>query len=746
MQLPGNFLFAQQGNFIGKNGEAPQIHIRKTSETILLDGVLDEQTWQDAHVQGHFSQYFPTDSVPARGDTEIYMSYDEQHFYIAAKCYSLGDNFRVESLKRDFSFARNDNINFIFDTYQDNTNAYQFSMSPVGAQKEALISIGGKSSAAFDGSWDNKWAGNARMYDNYWICELAIPFSTIRYKEGATSWGFNCYRNDAQANEISCFVNIPREYNLMNLNYTADIVWDEPLIQARKNIAIIPYLIGGATRNFEAPTEQGYQSNFNMGGDIKLGLSSSLNLDLTINPDFSQVEVDQQVNNLDRFEISLPEKRQFFQENADLFSGFGTSNAQPFFSRRIGVSIDTLTENNIQNTIYGGARLSGKLNEKLRIGMLSMLAAAQRRNDLPSFNYTVFAAEQQVFDRSNVGLILVNKQAIDAGEFGHTADRFDRVAGLEYRLHSKDNFWTGKASYMQALTPNDQAMKYSAFTQLEYNRRRFRLEWATLLVGDGFDAEVGFVPRRDFVMMSPEFDIRFFPSTEKIAQMTFSVDSRLFYKLGKDDNPIIQDFGHEETQLELGWEISFQNNHTLSLEMGHQNFTLLRNFDPTRVQDNETFFAAGTQQRNTLLSLAYQTDARRTFSYQLEGGLGQYYGGDRMDLGGRLTYRFQPYGFVSLDYSYTRIVIGGKFKPANLWLIGPRVDITFSKKLFWTTFVQYNNRLDNLNINTRFQWRFAPVSDLFLVYTDNYDTGDFRSFSGRNKAFVAKITYWLNKF
>ncbi len=89
--------------------------------------------------------------------------------------------------------------------------------------------------------------------------------------------------------------------------------------------------------------------------------------------------------------------------------------------------------------------------------------------------------------------------------------------------------------------------------------------------------------------------------------------------------------------------------------------------------------------------------------------------------------------------------LGGDFKKANLWLVGPRIDFTFSKKLFWTTFVQYNSRLDNLNINSRLQWRFAPVSDFFLVYTDNYITDPFSNFQSRNRALVAKLTFWFNK-
>ncbi len=735
---------AQNGNFQIEGTPPFQIPIQKKSDEIKLDGVLDEATWSNAKKCTKFTQYFPNDGEPALGDTEIYMSYDDDFFYIAAKCYTPGNNFRVESLRRDFGFSRNDNINFIFDTYHDRTNAFQFSMNPVGALKEAQISIGGKSSSAFDGSWDNKWNGDAKMYDNYWTCEMAIPFSSIRYKANSTKWGFNCYRNDSQTNEVTTFIHVPRENNLMNLNYTAEIFWGEPLENPKKNISIIPYATAGISKDYEDMTSDGLPSNFSIGADAKIGVSSSLNLDLTVNPDFSQVEVDRQVTNLDRFEISFPEKRQFFLENADLFSGFGTGSARPFFSRRIGVSIDTLTENNIQNTIYGGMRLSGKLNERLRLGVLNLQAASQKENDLPSFNYTVAAAEQQIFDRSNIGFIMVNKQAINADDFSGSADTYDRVAGLEYRINSENNFWTGKLSYMKAFTPNDKEMKYYAFAQLEFNQRRYRVEWVSLIVGDGYDAEVGFVPRRDIYMMSPEFDIRFFPSNNKITQMTFSADSRLFYKLGKDDNEIITDYGREEIQLKLDWKMDFSNNHKLEFTYENKDFTLLKNFDPTRIQDDGLFFSAGTNINNHFFNIEYKTNPAKPFYFEIEPTLSSYYGGIRADIEGQFTFRKQPHLVFSLDYNYIYIDIGQSFQKANLWLVGPRIDVTFTKKIFWTSFIQYNNRLNNLNINSRFQWRFAPVSDFFIVYTDNYQTEFLDDINSRNRALVLKLTYWLN--
>jgi len=296
---------------------------------------------------------------------------------------------------------------------------------------------------------------------------------------------------------------------------------------------------------------------------------------------------------IDRFEIFFPERRQFFLENADLFGSFGPSRANPFFSRRIGVAIDTATGQNIQNTILYGARLSGKLNNKLRVGLLNMQTARQVENDLPSFNFTVAAVEQQVGKRSNIAFLGVNKQAINSSDFSGTFNSYNRVAGLEYRLASPDNRWVGKTNYFQAFTPSDEEDKFSHFTQLVYNRRKYRFEWAHLFVGTGYDAEVGFVPRRDILLVSPEASLNFYPTNSSISEMNVGVDARWIFKVGRDDNLIQPEFGLADSGLEAFWRIQFKSTANLTFNIDYNRVLLLDDFDPTRIQEEDIFLPAG---------------------------------------------------------------------------------------------------------------------------------------------------------
>ena len=609
-------------------------------------------------------------------------------------------------------------------------------------------------------SWDNKWDGESKIYDTYWTAEMAIPFKTIRFNDGSQKWRFNSYRFDTQHNEISCWINIPRSYIIMDMSYMGEMNWEAPLKKTGTNISIIPYVATSLTRDFEDETQTKTQGDFSFGGDAKIALNSSLNLDLTINPDFSQVEVDRQVTNLDRFEIFFPERRQFFLENADLFSGFGNSRANPFFSRRIGVALDTVTGSNIQNTILYGARLSGKINDNLRVGLLNMQTAAQSQNDLPSFNYTVAALEHKVFSKSNVAFMMVNKQAINPSKFGDTHSDYNRTMGAEYRLISKDNTFSGKLAAHTLFTPKEVENKNFFLGQLIKNTRRYRFELISMMIGDGYEPEVGFVPRNNFLRFSPEGSVNFFPKKGKIAQHTVGFDYDRIYNVlpehfdGDINNEkILDDYELQESNWELFWRLSFRNNSNINLTLLSQGLTLLNDFDPTRVQEDDVFLRAGDHFRYNFITLSYRSDQRKIFTWDIRPNIGQFFNGFRTGVSGSFRYRFQPLGFISLDYTFNHINLTGynqdnaypDFVKTNLWLVGPRIELTFSKKLFLTTFIQFNNQSQNLNINTRFQWRFAPVSDFFIVYTDNYATDPFDRFNNsRNRALVAKFTYWLN--
>ena len=166
---------------------------------------------------------------------------------------------------------------------------------------------------------------------------------------------------------------------------------------------------------------------------------------------------------------------------------------------------------------------------------------------------------------------------------------------------------------------------------------------------------------------------------------------------------------------------------------------LLEPFDPTNT-DGDTL-AAGTEYNWSEFELEYQSDARKRLNFGLETGYGGFFNGTRFNFSSQVSYRFQPYGSLSLNMSYDNLQFPEPYKDTDFLLVGIKADITFTKSLFFTAFLQYNEQMDNFNTNIRFQWRYRPVSDLFIVYSDNYLPYGMKT---KNRSLVIKLSYWFN--
>jgi hypothetical protein len=714
--------------------QLPGLRIKKATSPITIDASMDEAAWHESEVADHFKQLFPFDSSYAKVPTEIRMTYDDNFIYIFATMHNAGPRkYVTPSLKRDYRGPGIDGLSMVFDTYKDRTNGFLFGVNPFGVQREGLISNGGSQPDDLNLSWDNKWYSEAKILDDRWVCEVAIPFKTIRFKEGLDSWHVNFYRIDSYYNEQSTWSPISRVYSPTTLAFNRDLYWDKPLGHPGGNISIIPYFAAKNIDNFQEklPTDK----SVSIGGDAKIALGPALNLDLTVNPDFSQVEVDQQVTNLSRFEIFYPEKRQFFLENADLFGSFGYGNMRPFFSRRIGVTRDPSTGQNIQNQIYGGARLSGKINNNWRIGLLTMQAAKDEAINLPSTNYTVAAIQRKVFARSNIGLMLINKQA----DLDFSPTNYNRLVGIDYNLASKNNKWNGKAFYHRSFTQDKKDSAYAATVAFVYSVPKLEIDVTMQTVGANYDPQVGYVPRKRFNRIAPELYYSWYPKSKIINNHGpgFDVDF-----IGNDI------YGLTDWDANIWYKISFQNTANFFTRIRRDYLYLFNSFDPS---GSDTLkLPKGSDYYWNSVILNYQSNTRKRFFFSLQSRSGEYFNGHRLNLDGNISYRIQPHAVLSVDFSLNKISLPKPYNSADLVLISPKFDFTFSRKLFWTTFVQYNSQNTNLNINSRLQWRFKPVSDFFLVYTDNYFAEAGRDgnvlYLGQPKlrAIVLKFTYWLN--
>lgn len=727
------------------------VHVRQTTAPVKLDGDLSEPGWQSAQVLKDFYQFFPFDTSFAKLPTEVRVMFDQNFLYVGFTVTQPRNSYITRSLKRDFENGTSDVITINIDPFKDRLNGFHFALSPYGVQREGLLSNGADLSL----DWDNKWYAEVKNFDDYWVAEIAIPFTTLRYKrvEGENSWRINFGRNSLKENEVSVWRPVPRQFRPSAVVFTGLMVWDDAPPKPGSNISLIPYISARNTRDHElrTPSDRGVT----IGGDAKIAVTPSLNLDLTFNPDFSQVEVDRQVTNLNRFELFFPERRQFFLENSDLFGSFGFPNARPFFSRRIGIGRGQITRvlsegdtirytSNVTVPIRFGARLSGRLDKNWRIGLLNMQTAPVDDINAPAANYSVAVLQRKVFSRSTIGGVFVNKETflntIDRpDQLASLPNRYNRVAGLEYNLFSKDNKWEGEFYYHRSFAPGVSADAQTGAAFMSYRDQYWRFQAGTQYIGQGYRAEVGYVPRTGVLNLFPEITRIWNPKNPRLSKKIIS------WGLGSENEVSwnLPNYQLTDRNNNAFGFISFRNQSEVFAGAYNAYTYLFFAFDPTNTGGQQ--LAEGSGYTNSGVFAGYTSDRRNDLAIETRIQTGGYYNGNSFRLNGLLTYRWQPYGIFALSYTYNAIRLPAPYRSTDLFLIGPRAELSFSRTLFFSTFIQYNTQANNINVNSRLQWRFRPVSDVFLVYTDNYYSNNFfQNPAVKNRALVLKMTYWLN--
>jgi hypothetical protein len=402
-----------------------------------------------------------------------------------------------------------------------------------------------------------------------------------------------------------------------------------------------------------------------------------------------------------------------------------------------------------------GARISGKLGQKWRVGLMNLQTKETKSLGLPGQNYTVAVLQKQIFKRSNIDIFLVNKESVGLGNYDSTQfyheslvkeirngtdtvpklNTFNRVAGFDFNLLTADNKWGGKAYYHHSFDSFSEKDQYSFGAYGSYSTRKISLTTGFISLGKDFNAEVGFVPNAAVypgtIGARTEIDYKIYPKAGSLVLMSpgFTFDTNY-----------LPDRTLTDRTLTLRQSMRFRNTAMLTASLKNIFQKLPADFDVLDPKGDSTLLK-GEEYRWNEFEVKFTSDSRKLFTYLLSASGGQFYSGNRMGAGGTISYRIQPFGSISVSGDYNHIDLPSAYGSATFLLLSPRLDFTLTDKLFLTTFVQYNDRYDNVNLNARFQWRYKPASDFFVVYTENYFPEYLKS---KNKALVLKFTYWLN--
>ncbi len=760
-----NLFALDDSTSLGKSGMMPVVY---SENPVTVDGELDEPIWQSVFVSRPFVQYFPYDTSLSKSQTQLAFAYDDKHLYFAVKCIDRNPQkqFVIQSLKRDFSVTNSDGVVLTLSTFKDGQNGFSFGVTPYNSQREGSVEGGGGFGVTT--AWDQVWHSATQLKDGFWTAEFSIPFNSIRFTPGVSVWGFNVTRFDFKNNEVSNYARVPRNFNVSSLVFCDSLQFmGKPLSKSNRNLVFIPYVSGmtsqgvSGKRTFLSDPISGSPK---FGFDAKLGITRSLNLDITANPDFAQVDVDVQQINLTRYNLFFPERRQFFIENSDLFAGFGFRQIRPFFSRRIGLS------DNGAVPILGGVRLSGKLGDGLRIGAMNITTRSVDVKEgnkvvhLPAVNYTVASLQKKVFAASNVALIWVHDQKLGVqrtftdgmGNRDSTGD-YNSVVGGEFNLLTKNNRWGGKAFIQKSFYPGLHGLEgFAHATWLRYKSLHWMAMWNHEYVSRSFVARTGFVPRTDnidakngnfyrysYYRLEPNLGYTWYPKHKFINNHALSIYNSSYYD---------STFGVTESTSELGYDVVFQKSAIFHFSVDHNYYNLFLPFDPL----NKKQYYFGKYQWFAIHP-EFTTNSRKRLSAFCELMYGGYFQGRKTEFNGNINYRAPRIGklklpklLLSANWNHINVMLPDSLGTSKINLLGLKAEYSLSTTKYITGFLQYNTQTEKMNVNIRFQWRYRPMSDIFLVFSQNYN--QFNSvlpnrdiYMGPSyRSLAAKWVYWFN--
>ncbi len=716
-----------------------------TAEGPIIDGRVNDAIWQGVQPYATFTQQDPVEGAPASEKTEVRVIVGKGNVYIGIIAFdSDPSKIIVSQSRRDASLNETDSVVMVFDTFNDNQNAFVFGTNPLGIEYDGQVAREGQSSgvslgggtaagtqrggiSAFNPNWDGDWTVRAQITERGWEAEMAIPLKTLRYQAGEDrTWGFNVMRNIRHKNEQVYLAPIPRGFDIYRVSLAAKMSGLD--VPARRDIKLIPYALGSVNKDFSRAGGDQVDKKGDVGLDVKWGIRPNLTLDATINTDFAQVEADEEQVNLTRFDLFFPEKRPFFLENASTFQFGNPQQIDLFFSRRIGLSAAALPID-----IRGGGRLSGKLGG-WNVGLLNIQAddVEDANGNLigPSNNFSVLRMQREV-GRSSYGAIFVNRQG-----FGQQAadEDWNRAYGFDANVQIDANQRVS-AFIARTDTPSDRATgpagsDYSGRAFSNYTDNLWQISGGSSQVGENFNPEVGFLPRRGY--RRPEFRAFFQPQPKRIEWIR-RIAPHISYNSFWGFDKILQTESWHIHPLEIqpkqggrfGYFFDYnKDNPTLP-------FTVF-NRDGRRVVIPAGDYSWG----QNALEYLHNPSARVTGTIRYR--FGHYYDGDFQSTELTSDYRITPKATASLGWTRQDIKLpGGNFVNNLVPLKG---NYSFTTLINLSALLQYNGQTGQFSSNVRFAWLNRSGTGLFVVYNDRRDVLSSTAIETLGRSFVVKYT------
>ncbi len=710
-----------------RDSERPTLRAVFATEAPKIDGALDEAVWASANAIEQFVQQEPNQGQPATDRTEVRVLYDKGHLYIGVHAFASLPVTATEMRRDADRLFDEDNFQVILDTFHDSRNAFMFLTTPLGAKLEQQIfdegEGGGRGTTAnVNRNWDGVWDAAARITSDGWTAEMVIPVNTLRFaKSDEQVWGINFQRHIRRKNEAVFWAPIPKAYSLTRVSLAGELTGLRGL-SLGWDLKLKPFLVGGVRDVQTSRTAGATTAIRDIGLDARYGVTPGLNLDVTVNTDFAQVEVDEQQVNLTRFGLFFPEKRDFFLENSNLFTvGTGSSftstpvQTDLFFSRRIGLS-----DAGTPIPILAGARLAGKSGSN-NIGLLNIQtdSAFGKAGD----NFFVGRYSRDVFRRSRIGALFINKESVDG------SSHYNRTMSVD------GNFALGRSLQVTSFlaktaTPGLTGQDLAFYGRVAYRDPNWNLWLNYLSVQDHFNAEAGFVQRTGVRTTKAYFGPTPRPKRGSIKLMepmyvlTYTTDQ---------NNRLIGRLHHLMHGTTLRDDSFINVIYQKSLDVLDV---------PFRIRPGVTIPVGAYNSDEWVFS--YNTSPGRKLYTRVSFSPMEFYGGTRRQMSASGGVRASSRMAAELQFNRNDVKMPwGDFLVNQTTL---RVDYTFSPRMTIRSLTQYNSSTHELSNNVRFNLIHRPGSDLYVVYNDLSQTGlPADIFGQKDRQLVIKLNYLIQR-
>jgi hypothetical protein len=670
----------------------------------VIDGVLDEPMWQEAPPLDGFVQAEPLEGQPASERTEVRILYDDEAIYIGVQCFDRDPSRIVTTdTRRDAGLGDMDSFQMIFDTFRDRQNGFVFGTNAAGIQYDAQVRDQGNPASSWDGSWEVR----TRLSEAGWTAEFRIPLRTLRYGPAPQTWGVNFHRNIQRTRERTYWAPLDRIYELGRLSSAGEL--RGLALQTPRNFKLLPYVVSSANREFTPGAATDLDGDF--GFDAKFGLTPSLNLDVTYNTDFAQVEVDTQQINLTRFNLRFPEKRPFFLENSGLFTVGKSSELDLFFSRRIG-----LDEHGGLVPIRAGARLSGKVNGT-NLGVIDM--QTDEAGGAAANNFSVLRVSRELPNRSGLGAMFVNRSATGALA---SSDDWNRTWGVDGRVGIGERF-TLAGFLARTETPGLTGRDYAYNIDSEYDDGRHRAIVEYGRTGEDFNPEVGFLENEDGYR---RLNLRYFQTMRQARVRRWGFREWQPHATFTRFDYLDGGLNNAELHIDNHWDWENGNRIDTALNGSWEGFRVPFEIYPGVV-------VPVGEHGGLRFRLNSNTDRRRWIFARLQWDVGRFLTGRQNSPTLQLVLREGGRFTIDTTWAYRGISLPqGAFR-TNLGNM--RVTYNFSPSVFVQSLLQYNDRTNRWSTNLRVHWLETAGTGLFVVYND---TESLDGLGPINRAFIVK--------